>query len=408
MSNQIKVILKAPLLANSGYGVHSRQVAKALFSDDTFDVYCDPINISSANWLLHNDLENGLIGKIKNSAHKELPKEKVPLSIQLCLPVDWTPSLAEKNVGMSALVETDLCNPNWFSNASVMDLLIFPSTHCKNVLENTNTHFNNPKLNDLYQTILGKTIIIPESFPENYEDKNKISLQLNLSTNFNFLSVAQLNANPNDDRKNIFKLIKYFCEVFEKNEKIGLILKTNLTKGSIIDRFVTEEVLKQALVKYRKGLYPKIYLVHGYMNNEEMRVLYQNSKVKAFVSLTRGECFGLPQLEAAACGLPVITTNWSGHLDFLSQGHFLPIDFDLQNISKTKIDNKIFIPGAKWAEPKEENVKYRLNKFAESPEKPTEWAEDLQKIILENYNQTNIAKQYINQFKKLLNVLDNN
>ena len=53
------------------------------------------------------------------------------------------------------------------------------------------------------------------------------------------------------------------------------------------------------------------------MTDEEMNQLNNDPKVKAFVSFTKGEGFGRPLLEAAITGKPVITTNWSGHLDFL-------------------------------------------------------------------------------------------
>ena len=40
------------------------------------------------------------------------------------------------------------------------------------------------------------------------------------------------------------------------------------------------------------------------------------------ISFTRGEGYGLPLVDAAASGLPIVATNWSGHLQFLSKGHF--------------------------------------------------------------------------------------
>ena len=65
------------------------------------------------------------------------------------------------------------------------------------------------------------------------------------------------------------------------------------------------------------GNLPNIYLLHGEMTDEEMNQLNNDSKVKAFVSFTKGEGFGRPLLEAAITGKPVITTNWSGHIDFI-------------------------------------------------------------------------------------------
>mgnify|MGYP000595245619 CR=1 FL=1 len=64
---------------------------------------------------------------------------------------------------------------------------------------------------------------------------------------------------------------------------------------------------------------PNVYLLHGEFNDSEINELYNHPKVKAMVSLTKGEGFGRPLLEAAVTGKPVITTNWSGHTDFLNK-----------------------------------------------------------------------------------------
>ena len=41
-------------------------------------------------------------------------------------------------------------------------------------------------------------------------------------------------------------------------------------------------------------------------------------KIKAHISFTKGEGFGRPLLEASVSGKPVIASNWSGHIDFLT------------------------------------------------------------------------------------------
>ena len=62
---------------------------------------------------------------------------------------------------------------------------------------------------------------------------------------------------------------------------------------------------------------PNVYLLHGDLLAEEMNYLYNHPKVKCFISLTHGEGYGRPLQEATMTGLPVIASNWSGHLDFL-------------------------------------------------------------------------------------------
>ena len=122
-----------------------------------------------------------------------------------------------------------------------------------------------------------------------------------------------------------------------------------------------------------------------------MSGLYSNESIKAFVSLTRGEGFGLPLLESAAAGLPVIATNWSAHTEFLSMGRFISIDYDLIDVPKSKIDGRIFVDGIKWADPHEEDFKKKILKFKQKPDIPTEWASDLSEKIRDKYSSFRIA-----------------
>ena len=131
------------------------------------------------------------------------------------------------------------------------------------------------------------------------------------------------------------------CDVFKDNPNVGLILKTNSGKATKIDRQITRNMLKQAISQVKKGPGPKIYLLHGHLNDNDVASLYNSDKVKALVSLTRGEGFGLPILEAAASGLPVIATNWSAYLDFMNLGRFISIDYDLVPIHQSRQDNNI-------------------------------------------------------------------
>jgi hypothetical protein len=82
-------------------------------------------------------------------------------------------------------------------------------------------------------------------------------------------------------------------------------------------------------------------------------------------------------LEAAAVGLPVIATNWSGHLDFLNLGKFISLDYDLREVHASRVDNQIFMKGSRWAEVREEDFKKKLTKFRNSSTIPRSWAQDL-------------------------------
>ena len=135
-------------------------------------------------------------------------------------------------------------------------------------------------------------------------------------------------------------------------------------------------------------------MLHGALSDNEMARLYLNKKVKAFVSLTRGEGFGLPILEAAASGLPVIATSWSGHLDFLKLGKYISVNYELKQVDMSRIDNSIFMEGSRWAEASESHAKARLKKFRDRPDIPQTWATSLRKKLLSSFSQKSICDEY--------------
>ena len=387
------LVIRAPLLTLSGYGTHSRQVFKWARQSQKFStILTQPVPWGMTTWLINPDSHDGLVGDIMSrTASPNLSNSKFDVSIQLILPNEWDPNLARVNIGMTAAVETDRCNPEWISACNRMHAIIVPSNHTKNVLENTGR---------LHVPIY----VVPESYIESIDDEDSTKdLGIELDTSFNFLTVGQITGhNPENDRKNMFYLVKWFCETFSDDEEVGLIIKTNSGKNTKIDKSVTEKMMSQLLKEVRKGPYPKVHLVHGSMSEKEISALYKHSSVKAYVSLTRGEGFGLPLLEAAASGVPVIVTNWSAHLDFLNKGKFIPVDYELKEIDQSRIDNQVFMQGSKWAHAKEEDFKRRIEKFRKSSSVPMQWAEKLKKTLRKEYSQKSISEKYEQVFSEII------
>ena len=157
---------------------------------------------------------------------------------------------------------------------------------------------------------------------------------------------------------------------------------------------MTRKFLKQRINEFRKNNGPKIYLVHGNLSTEEVFALYQHKKMKMFALATRGEGYGLPLIEAAASGLPIVTTNWSGHLEFLKKDLFYPVDYSLRQVEKEKIDNHIFIEGHKWAEPSEASFKKQIREVYNNYDNAKSKSKKLKDHVLKNYNSAIIKKLY--------------
>lgn len=400
-----KVLVVGPLLSISGYGYHSRQVFDYFYNKENVDVSCIILPWGNTSWFVNKEYENYLIGNILDKAidTKEIVRNEFDLGIHIQLPNEWNKFYAKKNIGISAYVETNICSSNWLDITSKMDHVIVPSNFTKNVL------LNSVDSEIQHAILLNNVSVVPEyyhvDFDLNEKQKSESLDEIlnNISTKFNYLSVGHLTSGNEDcDRKSLFETLRYFCQHFKDNKDVGLILKTSVGRSTTIDKERTEDLFKNVVNGFKgSSIYPKIYILHGEMSTKELYSLYTHDKVKCYLSLTKGEGYGLPLLESARCGLPVIATNWSGHLDFL-ESDFLPIDFKLENVPEEKVDKNIFVKNSKWAKVDKDSVFNQLKFSYEKHSSILTLSEKLKQKIKAKFNKEEINKKYDSVFKEYL------
>jgi len=170
-----------------------------------------------------------------------------------------------------------------------------------------------------------------------------------------------------EDRKNIGYTIKAFLETFKnKKNAPALILKVQAGSGtSIMDR---ENLLDKidAIRKTVNGTLPNIYILHGEMAEDEVNSLYNHPKVKAMISLTKGEGFGRPLLEFSLVNKPIIASNWSGQIDFLDAEFTKLVGGTVTNVHPSAVVDKMILKESQWFTPDDAQVGKALKEVFEN------------------------------------------
>jgi GT2 family glycosyltransferase len=152
---------------------------------------------------------------------------------------------------------------------------------------------------------------------------------------YSFLSVFEWG-----ERKAPEVLLRAFNQEFTTDEPVILIVKS-----SNVDPGVDPAIEISGL-----GLDPKGGRIHFSLNQMipayQLGVLYRSAD--CFVLPTRGEGWGMPVLEAMACGLPVIATGWSALCDFMTPENSYLLGVDRLVAAKAKCP---YYEGFRWAEP---------------------------------------------------------
>jgi len=206
-----------------------------------------------------------------------------------------------------------------------------------------------------------------------FVDNSPCMIDFNIKESFAYLFVGHwLQGELGEDRKNVGLLVKAFLETFKnKTKKPALILKTSGANNSYLDRNEILNKINAIKNSVNSKDLPTIYLLHGDFTDEEMNSLYNHSKVKAMVSLTKGEGFGRPLLEFSLSKKPIIASGWSGHMDFLNPEFNVIIGGELKNVHPSAANNML-LQNSQWFSPNHGQIGHALKDVFENYKKYSE------------------------------------
>lgn len=158
-------------------------------------------------------------------------------------------------------------------------------------------------------------------------------------------------------RKGHMHTVQAFLEAFRAEDPVALVVRTSredrtgqVPAGGGPLAGSTAWTLSALLREHGRadGRTPAVHLLTELLSPTEMRQMYR--RADAFVSLSRGEGFGLGSFEMAAAGKPVVVTGFGGHLDYLDPHDAFLVDHAVVAVD-ARPGSASYTPDQRWADP---------------------------------------------------------
>ena len=234
------------------------------------------------------------------------------------------------------MLETDRIPDEWARQANLMDEVWCPS------------QFNLKTFRD--SGVTRPIHVIPLGVDPGYFNPKIRSSRV--SDHYTFLSVFEWG-----ERKAPELLLRAFNEEFRSTEPVTLVCKIlNVDPGVNVHDQIRRLELNPAGGRIHVSL-------NQVIPTYQLGMLYRSAD--CFVLTTRGEGWGMPILEAMACGLPVIATDWSAQCDFMNTENAYPLAVDRLIPAVAKCP---YYAGFRWAEPSYSDLRRLMRHVYANPE----------------------------------------
>jgi glycosyltransferase involved in cell wall biosynthesis len=166
--------------------------------------------------------------------------------------------------------------------------------------------------------------------------------------NFKFLHISSC-----FPRKGVDVLLEAYCASFTNEDDVCLVIKTFPNPHNDIEEQISKKQIENDKC-------PEIELINVDLEDGYIVCLYESCD--CLVAPSRGEGFGMPMAEAMLFNVPVITTGYSGQVDFCTDETTWLIDYTFE---KTQTHMGLF--NSYWANPKVEHLSTLMKNIINIP-----------------------------------------
>lgn len=188
-------------------------------------------------------------------------------------------------------------------------------------------------------------------------------------------------------RKGIDALVDAFTQTFKQDEQVELVIKTfpnpDNILSSVMDKFSD-----------RLATAAPITIINDFYTSEQMLALYRTASLVAAPS--RGEGFGLPLAEAMRLDIPVVTTAYSGQVDFCTPETAWMVDYQMAP-SQTHVSGPLSI----WADPSVEHLGAQMRAALTNPEDARLRSKNAQRLLADHLSWGAVAGRVLASIAKV-------
>ncbi|MBD2257274.1 glycosyltransferase [Pseudanabaena sp. FACHB-2040] len=199
---------------------------------------------------------------------------------------------------------------------------------------------------------------------------------------FKFLFV--FDANSTLIRKNPKGLLRAFASAFGRSQETCLILKTMNYRHH-------DEELSEMIAAA-----PNVIFINESFSKAQINLLFKLSD--AYVSLHRSEGFGRTMAEAMLLGKSVVTSDYSGNVDYCNENTSFLVEGKLVDVAPYAYP---FWRDAKWFDPSHASAVSALKTCSEHPGLRQEKIEAAYKFVSEQFSTATVAEKALSRIAAL-------
>ncbi|KQC09154.1 MAG: hypothetical protein APR62_03060 [Smithella sp. SDB] len=368
---------------STGYGIAARTMVSALRKENA-NVNWVPVVAGTSAYNPYS------ITQIREG-YKNVIIHTVPEYYPYWLKFEQEQKIKPKKIWGYTTWETDKIPRHWAKLLNVMDGIFVPCNWNKEVFQKCGVQTRIEILPHISQ-FHGD---VPNGLPS--AKLNKLMEQM--AGRFVFYNIGVWS-----DRKAPWLLIESFLSEFSSHEPVTLIMKTGKLDFTNYKRKWTRPwrfALGEAAVAFRKIMRSKTNgpeVIHLDEEFSDTDIAWLHKRGDCFVSLGRGEGWGMGSYEAAWCGKPIIITGFGGVLDYLPASLSYHVKHKVIPVHGNAYCGSYTID-QRWADPDLAHARQLMRQVFESQKSSAEKGMQLRDYVSQNFNSVLIAQRCLDTLK---------